>query len=48
MAKINWTAEAERWLRDIHDYIAEDHPEAASRVVEGFTKKFNSYASSQN
>ena len=35
MAKVNWTAEAERWLRDIHDYIAADNPEAASRVVEG-------------
>jgi plasmid stabilization system protein ParE len=35
MAKVNWTAEAEGWLRDIHDYIAADNPEAASRVVEG-------------
>jgi plasmid stabilization system protein ParE len=35
MAEISWTAEAERWLRDIHDYIAEENPEAASRVVEG-------------
>ena len=35
MAQINWTAEAERWLRDIHDYIAEDNPEAAARVAEG-------------
>jgi toxin ParE1/3/4 len=39
MAEINWTAEAERWLRDIHDYIAEDNPEAASRVVEGIYEK---------
>jgi len=35
MAQISWTVEAERWLRDIHDYIAEDNPAAATRVVEG-------------
>jgi toxin ParE1/3/4 len=39
MAEINWTAEAEHWLRDIHDYIAEDNPEAARRVVEGIYEK---------
>jgi toxin ParE1/3/4 len=39
MAEISWTAEAERWLRDIHDYIAEENPEAASRVVEGIYEK---------
>lgn len=35
MAQINWTAEAERWLRDISSYIAENNPEAAARVIEG-------------
>jgi len=35
MAEINWTSEAERWLRDIHDYIAQNDPQAAIRVVEG-------------
>ncbi len=25
MAKINWTAEAELWLHDIFDYIADDN-----------------------
>ena len=35
MAQINWTVEAERWLRDINNYIAEDNPEAATRVIEG-------------
>ncbi|MBE7446390.1 MAG: type II toxin-antitoxin system RelE/ParE family toxin [Planctomycetia bacterium] len=39
MAKINWTSEAERWLRDIYDYIAEDNPDAAIRVVEGIYEK---------
>ncbi len=34
MAEINWTEEAERWLNDIHDYIAADNPESAIRVVD--------------
>jgi toxin ParE1/3/4 len=33
MAEINWTEEAQRWLRDIFDYIAADNPEAAQTVV---------------
>jgi plasmid stabilization system protein ParE len=33
MAEIRWTEEAERWLRDIFDFIAEDNPDAARRVV---------------
>jgi plasmid stabilization system protein ParE len=39
MGQVNWTAEAERWLRDIHDYIAADKPEAASRVIGGIYSK---------
>ncbi len=39
MGEINWTEEAERWLRDIHDYIAEDSPESAVRVVEAIYEK---------
>ena len=39
MAEINWTVEAERWLRDIHDYIAATNPRAAARVVEGIYEK---------
>jgi toxin ParE1/3/4 len=35
MAKLNWTSEAERWLKDIYDYIAADNPSAAARVVDG-------------
>ena len=34
MAVIRWTAEAERWLRDIRDYISQDNPSAAQKVVE--------------
>jgi addiction module RelE/StbE family toxin len=33
MGQVVWTAEAQRWLRDIHDYIAEDNPAAAERVA---------------
>jgi len=33
MAQVAWTAEAQRWLRDIYDYIAEDNPGAAERVA---------------
>ena len=39
MAEINWTEEAERWLKDIHDYIAQDSPESAARVVEAIYEK---------
>lgn len=34
MAKIVWTQEAEQWLLKIHDYIAQDKPETAFKVVE--------------
>lgn len=33
MAELTWTAEAERWLHDIHDYIAQDNPAAATRTL---------------
>jgi len=39
MAEINWTVESERWLQDIHDYIATDDPHAATRVVEDIYEK---------
>jgi plasmid stabilization system protein ParE len=39
MARINWTSEAERWLKDIYDYIAADNPAAAARVVDGIYEK---------
>lgn len=34
MAEISWTEEAQRWLKDIFEYIAADNPEAAARTVE--------------
>jgi plasmid stabilization system protein ParE len=33
VAKIVWTTEAQRWLKDIHEYIARDNPDAAHRTV---------------
>lgn len=39
MAEIRWTEEAHRWLRDIHDYIAADNPDAAQKVVTGVYEK---------
>jgi len=35
MARIVWTDEAERWLRDIYEFIAADNPAAASETVQG-------------
>lgn len=39
MAKVVWTAEAERWLLRIHDYIASDKPAAAFEVVESLYRR---------
>ncbi len=33
MAEIIGTEEAEWWLKDIHDYIAQDNPVAADKVL---------------
>ena len=33
MVEINWTNEAEIWLKDIHDYIAKDNATVAKKVV---------------
>jgi len=35
LAEINWTQEAQTWLRDIYDYIAADNPDAAFKTVNG-------------
>jgi toxin ParE1/3/4 len=39
MAEIIWTEEAERWLKDIHDYIAQDNPAAAEKLVSGIYQR---------
>ncbi len=33
MVAINWTDEAGYWLKDIHDYIAQDNQKIAKKVV---------------
>jgi plasmid stabilization system protein ParE len=39
MAELKWTAEAEQWMKDIHDYIARENPIAAQKVIEGIYDK---------
>ncbi len=42
MGKVRWTEEAEGWLREIHDFIASDNPEAAVRTARGIYDKIDS------
>jgi len=39
MAKVNWTKEAEDWLKKIFDYIAEDNQSAATKIVTAIYNK---------
>lgn len=39
MAKIRWSHEAEHWLREIYQYIAQDNLSAAKKVVSGIYEK---------
>ncbi len=39
MAKIRWSHEAEQWLREIYDYIAQKNPTAAGKVISGIYDK---------
>jgi len=39
MAEIVWTSQADKWLKDIHDYIARDDADATARVVSGIYEK---------
>jgi plasmid stabilization system protein ParE len=39
MAEIRWSHEAEQWLHEIYDYIAQDNPTAAGKVVSGIYDK---------
>ena len=39
MAKLRWIAEAETWLWNIFEYIGQDNPIAATKVVEGIYRK---------
>ena len=44
MATVRWTAEAERWLEDIYEYIAADNPGAAAETVEGIYQRAQAVA----
>jgi toxin ParE1/3/4 len=39
MAEIRWTDQAANWLKEIHDYIAQDNPSAAVKVVAGIYER---------
>jgi len=39
LAEINWTQEAQTWLKDIYRYIAVDDPKAAVRTIRGIYQK---------
>jgi len=39
MAEIRWTAEAQRRLEDIFEYVAADNPQAAARTVQGIYER---------
>ena len=39
MVKLEWTNESKKWLKEIHEYIAEDNPIAAKNVVNGIYDK---------
>ena len=34
MARVEWTAEAKAWVREIYNHIASENPDAAERVAE--------------
>ncbi len=40
MAEIRWTNEAVTWLKDIFDYINQDSPSSAERVINALYEKF--------
>lgn len=39
MVEINWTHEAQTWLRDIYSYIASDNRDAARSTISGIFNK---------
>ncbi len=39
MVKLNWTPEAEAWLKEIDEYISEDDPDLAKQVVESIYQR---------
>ncbi len=39
MVEIRWSHEAAQWLKEIYEYIAQDNPTAAGKVVSGIYEK---------
>jgi toxin ParE1/3/4 len=39
VVEINWTHEAQVWLRDIYSYIATDNRDAAQRTIAGLLQR---------
>lgn len=39
MVKIEWTEEALLWLKDIHEYIAEDNKRIATKIIKEIYNK---------
>ncbi len=39
MVKIEWTDEAKFWLKDIHDYIAQDNKRIAKKITKEIYNK---------
>ena len=39
MVEINWTDEAQFWLKDIHGYISLDNSEVAKKVIHEIYQK---------
>ena len=39
MAEIRWSHEAEQWLKEIYEYIKQDNPSAAGKVISGIYEK---------
>ncbi len=44
MAKMTWTAKAQRWLVDIFEYIAADNPQAADDTVNAIYDRIQALA----
>ena len=39
MAEIRWSHEAAQWIKEIYQYIAQDNPTAAGKVISGIYEK---------
>ena len=44
MGNVDWTDEAVRWLRRIHDHVAQNDAKAANRVVRAILSKAQALA----